>query len=186
MPYHGASEDPQPADESREEQEREARHLNQVELARRAALAPETPEPRTTLVTTYASDPYIAELARRRAAGHCQLCGNAAPFRAKGGRPFLEVHHVLWLSRGGRDTLANTAALCPNCHRRVHVLDHEADRVLLAHALQESAQPKLSEPPSPPTATDAEMEEFFEALTAEAQAQSLPPLREEPEDGPLP
>lgn len=186
MPYHGAGEDPQPADELREEQEREARHLNQVELARRAALAPETPQPRTTLVTTYASDPYIAELARRKAAGHCQLCGTAAPFRAKGGRPFLEVHHVLWLSRGGRDTLANTAALCPNCHRRVHVLDQEADRVQLTHALQEPAQPKPSEPPTSHTATDAEVEEFFEALMAEAQAQPFPLLPEKPEDGLLP
>ena len=171
------------ADELRDQQERRARHLNQAELARRAALAHETPEPRTTLVTTYSSDPYIAELARRRAAGHCQFCGSAAPFRAKGGRPFLEVHHVLWLSRGGQDTLANTAALCPDCHRRMHVLDHEADRTLLTHALQESAQSKPSEPQSPRTATDAEVEEFYEALMAEAQAQALPPLRGKPDDG---
>ena len=135
------------------------------------------------LVTTFSSDPYISELSRRRAAGHCQLCGSAAPFRAGGGRPFLEVHHLLWLSRGGRDTLANTAALCPDCHRRMHVLDHEADRTRLTHALHESEGPKPSKPLGTPSATDAEMEEFYEALTAEAQAQALAPLRGKPDDG---
>ena len=169
--------------ELRGEQERRARHLNQAELTRRAALARETPEPRAVLTTTYSSDPYVAEFARRRAAGHCQLCGGAAPFRAKGGRPFLEVHHLLWLSRGGPDTLANTTALCPDCHRRMHVLDHEADRTRLTQVLQESERPKSFEPPGAPAATDAEVEEFYEALTAEAQAQTLPPLYGKPDDG---
>jgi 5-methylcytosine-specific restriction enzyme A len=169
--------------ELRGEQERRARHLNQAELTRRAALARETPESRAVLATTYSSDPYIAELARRRAAGHCQLCGSAAPFRAKGGRPFLEVHHLLWLSRGGLDTLANTAALCPDCHRRMHVLDHEADRTRLTQVLQEPERPTRAEPLGTPTASDAEVEEFYEALTAEAQAQMLPPLRGKPDNG---
>ncbi|MCD8189512.1 MAG: HNH endonuclease [Clostridiales bacterium] len=45
----------------------------------------------------------------------------------KNGEPYLEVHHVVWLSRGGADSLDNTVALCPNCHARVHILDAQED-----------------------------------------------------------
>jgi 5-methylcytosine-specific restriction protein A len=35
---------------------------------------------------------------------------------------------VTWLSAGGADTIENTVALCPNCHRKMHVLDAKGDR----------------------------------------------------------
>ena len=35
-------------------------------------------------------------------------------------RPFLEVHHVKRLAKGGADVPSNTVALCPNCHRAAH------------------------------------------------------------------
>ena len=72
-------------------------------------------------------DPYIAEYAKRRANGVCQLCGQPAPFVDKKGRPYLESHHLIWLSKGGEDTVENTAALCPNCHRKMHILADEND-----------------------------------------------------------
>jgi 5-methylcytosine-specific restriction protein A len=40
----------------------------------------------------------------------------------------LECHHVVWLAEGGDDHIENTVALCPNCHRRMHVLNAPADR----------------------------------------------------------
>lgn len=56
-----------------------------------------------------------------RANGICEGCKQPAPFlRQSDGTPYLEVHHTLPLSTGGEDTLANTIALCPNCHRRAH------------------------------------------------------------------
>jgi Predicted restriction endonuclease len=39
----------------------------------------------------------------------------------KGDIPFLEVHHIVPLYDGGADTLDNCAALCPNCHRAIHL-----------------------------------------------------------------
>ncbi len=55
------------------------------------------------------------------AQGHCETCGNPAPFkRASDGTPYLEVHHVIPLADGGDDTVKNTRALCPNCHRKAH------------------------------------------------------------------
>jgi predicted HNH restriction endonuclease len=35
------------------------------------------------------------------------------------GQPYLEVHHINELGKGGDDTPQNVAAICPNCHARV-------------------------------------------------------------------
>ena len=69
----------------------------------------------------------IVAQSRSRAKGICQLCNQPAPFIDKNGEPYLEVHHIVWLSQGGSDTLDNTAALCPNCHSRMHHLDKPED-----------------------------------------------------------
>jgi len=72
-------------------------------------------------------DIYISEYAKRRAKGKCQLCMKPAPFANKEGEPYLESHHIEWLSKGGRDSIENVVALCPNCHRKMHVLNDEND-----------------------------------------------------------
>jgi 5-methylcytosine-specific restriction protein A len=78
-------------------------------------------------------NPAVAEYAKRQANGACDLCLAPAPFTHRQ-IPFLECHHVIWLSAGGDDTINNTVALCPNCHRKMHVVDAKADRqALLAH-----------------------------------------------------
>ena len=59
--------------------------------------------------------------------GICQLCGNPAPFNNSDGTPYLEMHHIIWLSRRGEDSIENTVALCPNCHRKMHILDLQED-----------------------------------------------------------
>lgn len=83
---------------------------------------------RSAVTTVYERNVYVAEYAKRRANGICQLCGKQAPFKDKNGEPYLETHHIQWLSRGGTDTIDNVVALCPNCHRRMHVLDLEEDK----------------------------------------------------------
>jgi predicted restriction endonuclease len=70
----------------------------------------------------------VAEYAKRRANGICQLCHQPAPFIDRQERPFLEAHHIVWLSKGGEDIPENTAALCPNCHRKMHLLNLQIDR----------------------------------------------------------
>lgn len=52
--------------------------------------------------------------------GTCEACKSPAPFMRKDGTPYLEVHHKIMLSDGGLDSLDNTEALCPNCHRERH------------------------------------------------------------------
>lgn len=63
---------------------------------------------------------WVRQQALWRAAGHCGDCQRPAPFHTPQGRPFLEVHHILPLGRGGTDTPDNVIALCPNCHRQRH------------------------------------------------------------------
>jgi 5-methylcytosine-specific restriction protein A len=60
---------------------------------------------------------------RNEAEGHCDGCGEPAPFQ-KLGLPYLEVHHVKPLAEKGSDQVTNAVALCPNCHRRCH---HSSD-----------------------------------------------------------
>lgn len=53
---------------------------------------------------------------------------NQAPFQNENGQP---IHHIKWLSRGGEDTINNTVALCPNYHKKMHVLNSERDEKAL-------------------------------------------------------
>ena len=85
---------------------------------------------------TYERNVYVAELAKRRANGICQLCDHPAPFANKSGDPFLESHHIVWLSQKGEDTVENTVALCPNCHKKMHVLNLKPDRKKLIQEAQ--------------------------------------------------
>ena len=71
---------------------------------------------RTVRVRSEAVKVYV----QRRANGICEACHQVAPFNTKKGRPYLEPHHVHRISDGGPDHPLHVAALCPNCHRRVH------------------------------------------------------------------
>ena len=73
-----------------------------------------------TQTKVYLRDALVIEAARSRARGCCEGCGKPAPFHTAAGWPYLEVHHVVPISRGGPDRIENVLALCPNCHREAH------------------------------------------------------------------
>lgn len=86
--------------------------------------------------TTYRErNQYISEYTKERAKGICDLCGKEAPFKDKNGKPYLESHHVITLAEGGPDAIYNTVAICPNCHRRIHVLKNKNDILLLQNVI---------------------------------------------------
>lgn len=115
-----------------EKQKKKAEALDPKELEKRAKeRSTKKAGHRSVVSNTYIRDPYVAEYAKERAHGICQLCGKPAPFKDKSGKPYLESHHIVWLSEGGADSVENTVALCPNCHRKMHVLNSSADRDLL-------------------------------------------------------
>lgn len=78
---------------------------------------------KVTTTKIYDRDPQISAYVKKRAQGKCDLCGEVAPFLDKKGNPYLEEHHVVRLADGGEDTMGNAVALCPNCHRKVHILN---------------------------------------------------------------
>jgi 5-methylcytosine-specific restriction protein A len=108
--------------------ERQARKLSDEEIAIKARQSGRAKVGvQSTLTKQHQRSIWVAEYAKRRADGHCELCKEPAPFTDKAGKPYLETHHIEWLARGGADTIENTVALCPNCHRKVHVLDQDSD-----------------------------------------------------------
>jgi hypothetical protein len=85
----------------------------------------EVPPTRQVTSTQVVRDEAVVAWVKKQADGRCELCGEPAPFIALDGEPYLEVHHVKHLADGGPDTVPNTVALCPGCHRRLH---HGVDR----------------------------------------------------------
>jgi len=91
---------------------------------RRARLASKTeilPRQVAVTSTSFVRDPDVIAEALLRAKGQCEDCKKDAPFiRKSDGSPYLEVHHKITLANGGKDTIDNVLALCPNCHRKAH------------------------------------------------------------------
>lgn len=96
----------------------------------------EYPVKQERTVNQYIRSPLVSAYAKRRAKQHCELCRKKAPFYDKYGNPFLEIHHVQWLSKGGEDSIYNTVALCPNCHRKMHMVQDPSDIILLQEILK--------------------------------------------------
>lgn len=77
------------------------------------------------------------------------MCGEPAPFFDKNGNPYLESHHVITLANGGPDVIYNTVAICPNCHRRIHVLNNREDtekleKILLKYLLADGDEENIT------------------------------------------
>ncbi|OQP58737.1 HNH endonuclease [Niastella populi] len=79
------------------------------------------PQKTETTITVYYRDPAVRAWVLEKANGKCEACGSDAPFFLPDEYPFLEVHHMIPMALGGPDTIENTIALCPNCHRRSHL-----------------------------------------------------------------
>ena len=119
-------------DNNYKKKEKKAKRLSDAEIEEKAKESQSTKiSVRTTTSQTYERNAYITEYAKRRANGICQLCNTPAPFKNRLGEPYLETHHIEWLSKGGADIIENTVALCPNCHKKMHIVDSIEDREYL-------------------------------------------------------
>ena len=113
--------------------------INKIEdnKLKEAAKNAGTSEPNsiTSNTTTYKRNELVSEYTKRRAKGFCDLCGKEAPFTSKG-EAYLECHHVIHLANGGPDAIYNTVALCPNCHRKIHILNKKGDLNILKNKIK--------------------------------------------------
>lgn len=105
-----------------------AKKLSLGQLKLLAGKAKSNPVKRSVTAPAYSRDQVIVELVKRLANGICDLCEEQAPFLNKQKEAYLECHHVMWLAKGGLDRMSNAVALCPNCHRKMHILDRTVDR----------------------------------------------------------
>ncbi|RWF34798.1 HNH endonuclease [Mesorhizobium sp.] len=68
-----------------------------------------------------ARDPVVIAYARIRASNACEVDGCTIPlFVTSNGVPFVEVHHIHPLGKGGADSINNVACVCPSHHREAH------------------------------------------------------------------
>ena len=83
--------------------QRIAKKLSVSELKRMAQATSGGSQKSTTRVVSNTRDTsvYVSDYARQRADGVCELCEEPAPFLKKNREPFLEVHHIKWLSKEG-------------------------------------------------------------------------------------
>jgi 5-methylcytosine-specific restriction enzyme A len=125
------NEDGEEVDRADQKRESKTKKKSDLELGKILSRSPSAPGERLVSRKEYVRNKAVIEAAHREANGICQLCDNSAPFLKKKNKindPFLEVHHIKWLSKKGDDTLDNAVALCPNCHRRIHHLDDKKDK----------------------------------------------------------
>lgn len=59
----------------------------------------------------------IREAVLARDKYRCTKCGTYGTNKNK-----LTMHHVIYRSKGGKDTLDNLITLCESCHRELHKL----------------------------------------------------------------
>ncbi len=98
-----------------------AKLANQPTRKKELKDASKIPQQYTANTTLYLRNPHVISERLAIAKGVCEDCKEPAPFtKCDGDEPFLEVHHIKFLSKGGEDSLENTVALCPNCHRKRH------------------------------------------------------------------
>lgn len=100
-----------------------AGNLSKLREAAIVACRPVGPisDPKETMRIAYRRSAQVKRYVLARAQGHCELCGEPAPFNRKSdGTPYLEPHHINRVSDGGLDHPQYVGAICPTCHRLIH------------------------------------------------------------------
>jgi|TARA_B110000240_G_scaffold160056_1_gene178635 5-methylcytosine-specific restriction protein A len=116
-------------DKVAEKKEKKLRNLSKEALAKVAIDDSSRARKNIRIVSTaqHHRSEAISLCTKTFAKGVCDLCSSHAGFNDKHGLPYMECHHIEWLSKGGKDNLENTVALCPNCHRKMHVVNSSDD-----------------------------------------------------------
>jgi predicted HNH restriction endonuclease len=85
-----------------------------------AEVSNEKPDKREYLIETYARNRGWVRLAKDRFGDYCmcQKCSNT--FLKEDGEPYIEVHHIVPLFKGGEDGVWNLALLCAHHHKMAH------------------------------------------------------------------
>ncbi|MGI3105365.1 HNH endonuclease [Vibrio alginolyticus] len=101
---------------------KDSEKLSQEDRLKQLAASPRLPEKVEVSTHRFIRNANVIVEVLNRANGICENCKLEAPFlRSKDKTPYLEVHHIKKLADGGEDTVENALAVCPNCHRQLHL-----------------------------------------------------------------
>jgi 5-methylcytosine-specific restriction endonuclease McrA len=79
-------------------------------------------------IYTYPRNNTLKNYVKRRSNYSCEMPNcNYQGFNKENGETYIEVHHVIPLSESGEDSIYNTVALCPNCHRALHYANNREE-----------------------------------------------------------
>ncbi len=80
-----------------------------------------TPSQVQRQISVYSRNNALRAFVKARANYSCEMpnCDYIA-FEKENGEKYIEVHHLIPLSEDGEDSVLNTVALCPTCHRKIH------------------------------------------------------------------
>ncbi len=95
--------------------------LDEGDLYRRASEVKINQAMRIGKSSQFVRDPNVVAFIKKASNQECQMpdC-KSEKFRTNTGRNYIEVHHLIPLSKNGPDTIENCIALCPRCHRLLH------------------------------------------------------------------
>ncbi len=74
------------------------------------------------LTKNFKRDKNLVKKINNRSNGRCEYCNNKT-FIKPDGKYYLEIHHIKFLSEGGKDEINNLIGLCSNCHAEAHYSD---------------------------------------------------------------
>lgn len=117
-------EDYKPPEDPAAQEEELVRAFSQIDrkkLLKRAKSANPRPKQSRTETPVYERDPAVRAWVMIRSNYGCEMPGcDYSGFIKADGNKYIETHHIIPLGEKGEDTVANVAALCPNCHREAH------------------------------------------------------------------
>jgi predicted HNH restriction endonuclease len=82
-----------------------------------------TPEKKEYLIETFVRDIGWAKAAKETFGLACMYNHCLNTFNKENGEPYIEIHHIIPLCRGGEDGLWNLSVLCAHHHRMAHYAD---------------------------------------------------------------
>ncbi len=87
------------------------------------ASANQTPNKREYLIEMYARNRGWVKLAKEKFGQYCLYPKCSNTFKNNSGTPYIEVHHIIPLFKGGEDGIWNLSVVCAHHHRMAHFAD---------------------------------------------------------------
>lgn len=78
---------------------------------------------------------FVINQVLKRASGICELCNSMAPFISPNGQPYLETYMLKPESPEGNISAKNVVAVCPNCRKKLSILQLPGDITFLQNKI---------------------------------------------------